>query len=75
MVFQYSKRQRIHYDGTFGGTSVFSSCPESKEKETALFQGIDYISLFHDLAQKDFFDTLVFYTKETQKRCLPQICL
>ena len=38
----------------------FLIVPEAEDKEKALFNGIDYASLFKDLSDKSFFDTLVY---------------
>lgn len=52
----------------------FLLVPECKDKETALFKGIDYISLFADLSQKDVFEALIFlYKRKSNKLFTPEL--
>lgn len=41
----------------------FLMVPETKNKDMAFFDGIDYTELFRDLSDKAFFDTMVFLNK------------
>ena len=52
----------------------FLLVPECKDKETALFKGIDYVSLFADLSQKDVFEALIFlYKRKSNKLFTPEL--
>ena len=52
----------------------FLLVPECRDKEIAFFNGIDYPSLFSDLAQKDLFETLLFlYRRESSKSFTPNL--
>lgn len=46
----------------------FLIVPETKDKEIALFNGIDYVSLFRDLSDKTLFDALVLLDKRDSKK-------
>lgn len=49
--------------GLFNRLQYFLLVPDAKDKDAAFFDGIDYPSLFRDLADEDFFRTLVFLNK------------
>lgn len=52
----------------------FLLVPECEDKETALFKGIDYVSLFADLSQKDVFEALIFlYRRKTNQLFTPEL--
>lgn len=52
----------------------FLLVPECKDKETALFKGIDYVSLFADLSHKDVFEALIFlYKRKSNKLFTPEL--
>ena len=46
----------------------FLVVPEVEDKEKALLNGIDYVSLFKDLSDKNFFDTLIYLNKRDHSK-------
>ena len=48
--------------------SYFFVAPETEDKEAAYFEGIDYVSLFADLADPAVFDTLVLLNQREQNK-------
>lgn len=46
----------------------FLIVPEIKNKEAALFDGIDYLELFRDLSDRDIFNALVFLNKREHRK-------
>lgn len=52
----------------------FLLVPEYEDKDAALFDGIDYLSLFAFLSQKEAFDALVFlYKRSAEKAFTPKL--
>ena len=46
----------------------FLVVPEADDKEKTLLSGVDYVSLFKDLADKNVFDTLVYLSKRDHSK-------
>ncbi len=46
----------------------FLSVPEIKDKNLALLDNIDYLSLFGELSKKDVFDSLIYILKRKDQR-------
>lgn len=46
----------------------FLVVPDAKDKEKAFINGIDYVSLFKDLSDKNVFDTLIYLNKRDHSK-------
>lgn len=46
----------------------FLVVPETEDKDRALFNGVDYVSLFKDLSDKNVFDALVYLSKRDHSK-------
>ncbi len=60
--------------GLFSRMQYFLLVPEAKDKNKALFEGINYTELFKTLSDEDFFSALVFfYKRENTNAFTPRI--
>lgn len=52
----------------FGARPYFFIAPESDDSDKSFIDDIDYVSLFKDLSDKNFFDALIFLNKRWSSR-------